>query len=174
MKRPTIQLNPRLIRDWLYAAVDTVSLLSFLLVTLFPAPALAFVDDVALPYFAMDTLIFSRSEDGRVLGVDSNGELVRGSVIPVRVSAYSSTVAQTDSTPLITASGTRVSRGTAAANFLPIGSRVRLGNHIYTIEDRMNARFNNVHVIDIWMEHTSDAKAFGVRNMALEVLSIPD
>lgn len=85
--------------------------------------------------------------------------------------AYSSEVGQTDSTPFTTASGTTVRRGVVAANFLPIGTKVRLpdlfGDEVFVVEDRMNARYDKR--IDIWMEETADAKNFGVQWTTVEV-----
>lgn len=89
------------------------------------------------------------------------------------ITAYSSTPDQTDSTPFITASGTHVRDGVLAANFLPIGTKVRMpelyGDKIFVVEDRMNARYN-VRA-DIWMETREEAKQFGLkRNVLVEVL----
>lgn len=93
------------------------------------------------------------------------------SAINVPVTAYSSEIEQTDSTPFITASGTRVHDGIVAANFLPIGTRVRFpdlyGEKIFIVEDRMNARYSE-HV-DIWMNETADAKNFGLRHTQVEI-----
>ena len=89
------------------------------------------------------------------------------------VTAYSSTVDQTDSTPFITASGTSVRWGVVAANFLPIGTKIRIpeifGDEVFFVEDRMNERYNRR--VDIWMHTRQDAKDFGVRNVIIEVLS---
>ncbi|TAK05051.1 hypothetical protein EPO33_03590 [Patescibacteria group bacterium] len=89
----------------------------------------------------------------------------------VPVTAYSSTPDQTDSTPFITASGTHVRDGVFAANFLPIGTRVKIpevyGDKIFIVEDRMNARYR-VHG-DIWMETREQAKKWGIKYVTLEV-----
>lgn len=89
----------------------------------------------------------------------------------VPVTAYSSTPDQTDSTPFITASGTHVRDGVFAANFLPIGTRVKIpevyGDKIFIVEDRMNARYR-VHG-DIWMETRQEAKTWGIKYVTLEV-----
>jgi 3D (Asp-Asp-Asp) domain-containing protein len=93
-------------------------------------------------------------------------------VIKLPVTAYSSTPDQTDGSPFITASGTSVRWGVVAANFLPIGTLVRLpdyyGDQIFVVEDRMNARYN-VH-LDIWMQTRQDARQWGVKYANLEVL----
>jgi 3D (Asp-Asp-Asp) domain-containing protein len=92
-------------------------------------------------------------------------------VIYITVTAYSSTVDQCDSTPFITASGTNVHDGTLAANFLKFGTKVRLpdysGDKIYTVEDRMNQRYE--YRADIWMETRVDAKQFGVQKLKMEI-----
>jgi 3D (Asp-Asp-Asp) domain-containing protein len=92
-------------------------------------------------------------------------------VIYVTVTAYSSTVDQCDSTPFITASGTRVHDGTLAANFLPFGTRVRLpdysGEKIFIVEDRMHPRFSQRS--DIWMETRETAKQFGIKRLKMEI-----
>ncbi len=89
----------------------------------------------------------------------------------VPATAYNSEIGQTDSTPFITASGTHVRPGVIAANFLPIGTRVKIpdlyGDQVFVVEDRMNARYHKR--VDIWMEHHADAIAFGVKNIAIEV-----
>ena len=66
----------------------------------------------------------------------------------IPVTAYSSTVDQTDSTPCITANGFDLcahdQEDVIAANFLPFGTKVRMpelfGDQIFTVQDRMNAR----------------------------------
>jgi 3D (Asp-Asp-Asp) domain-containing protein len=92
--------------------------------------------------------------------------------VRVPVTAYSSTPDQTDDTPFITASGTHVRWGIVAANFLPIGTRVRLPDHfgdqVFVVEDRMNARYDK-HM-DIWMETKTEARTWGIRRVTIEVL----
>jgi len=90
----------------------------------------------------------------------------------VVVTAYSSTHDQTDSTPFVTASGTYVSDGIVACNFLRFGDRVRFpelyGDKIFIVEDRMALK--NSHKIDIWFDTREDAKQFGVKVLKVEVL----
>jgi 3D (Asp-Asp-Asp) domain-containing protein len=89
----------------------------------------------------------------------------------VTVTAYSSDPWQTDDTPFITASGTHVRDGIIAANFLPIGTRVRLpdlyGDKIFIVEDRMNKRYH--YHADVWMSETIDAVNFGVEYTTIEI-----
>ena len=92
--------------------------------------------------------------------------------VPVIVTAYSSTPEQTDSTPFITASGTRVREGIVAANFLPIGTKIRLpdlyGNRVFVVEDRMHPR--KKWQVDIWFSTYQEAKNFGAKRTLIEVL----
>jgi 3D (Asp-Asp-Asp) domain-containing protein len=85
----------------------------------------------------------------------------------VEATAYSSTVAQCDSSPFVTASGTRVHFGTIAANFLPFGTNFKIpelyGDTIFTVEDRM-ASWNRV---DIWMPSYGEAISFGRRQIRI-------
>lgn len=90
----------------------------------------------------------------------------------VTVTAYSSDPRQTDHTPFTTAWQTPVRDGIVAANFLPLGALVRFpddfGDKIFVVEDRMNVRYQ--YRVDIWMPKASDAKAFGLQYLRLEVL----
>lgn len=91
--------------------------------------------------------------------------------IEVPITAYSSDVWQCDSTPFITASNTRVRDGVVAANFLPIGARVRLpelyGDKVFIVEDRMNTRYH--YHLDVWMSERTDAVNFGVQYTTVEI-----
>jgi len=89
------------------------------------------------------------------------------------VTAYSSTIDQTDSSPFTTANGETVRDGIVACNFLPFGTRVRFpdiyGDKIFSVEDRM-AKKNN-HKLDIWFPSRQDAKEFGVQRLKVEILN---
>ena len=58
-----------------------------------------------------------------------------------------------------------------AANFLPIGTKVKIpdyyGDQIFVVEDRMNQRY--YYRVDIWMEDITEARQFGVRNIDIEI-----
>ncbi len=91
----------------------------------------------------------------------------------IQVTAYNSEIGQTDGSPFEAARGHIVRDGMVAANFLPIGSKVRLpdefGDKIFTVLDRMNPRYSMR--ADIWMHSKTEAKQFGVRYLKLEVLA---
>ncbi|MDA1337376.1 MAG: hypothetical protein O3C23_01255 [bacterium] len=92
--------------------------------------------------------------------------------INVIVTAYSSTPEQTDSTPFITASGTYVRDGIVAANFLPIGTKIKLpdiyGDRIFVVEDRMHPR--KQWMVDVWFASYKEAKEFGAKTTYIQVL----
>lgn len=89
------------------------------------------------------------------------------------VTAYSSTSDQTDGTPYTTGWMTPVRDGAVAANFLPLGTRVRFpdyfGNKIFVVEDRMNVRYR--YRADVWMHTRAAAKQFGLKYLRLEILA---
>lgn len=92
-------------------------------------------------------------------------------ILNVEISAYTSRAEETDSTPFITASGTHVHDGTLATNMLKFGTKVRIpalyGEKIFTVEDRMNARYQN-HA-DVWVENVALARYIGRRHLTIEV-----
>ena len=183
---------------WLRAIVhDSIELLpiaAFLFITSTPSQSLAFVEYVEL---SQQPLLFERDQSlaqTAIIGIDAfpknrtAGELlndrvsripsapsqvVPGMAIRVMATAYSSTLDQTDGNPFITSSGTHVRRGTLAANFLPFGSKVRIGDFIYTVEDRLNARYNGRYIVDVWFPGRAEALQFGVRVVEMEIVSLP-
>ena len=91
----------------------------------------------------------------------------------VVLTAYSSTVEQTDSTPFITANGTYVRDGIVANNGLPFGTEIRIpelfGEKVFSVQDRMHWRKGGYH-FDIWFPTYEQAKNFGVKYAYVEVL----
>src|SRR3989338_314492 len=92
--------------------------------------------------------------------------------VSVIVTAYSSTTWQTDDSPFITASGTTVREGVVAANFLPIGTRIKLpdlyGDKIFVVEDRMHPR--QKYMLNIWFPSYSEALNFGAKYTKIQVI----
>ncbi|NNF06020.1 MAG: 3D domain-containing protein [Candidatus Eisenbacteria bacterium] len=97
--------------------------------------------------------------------------------IEVTVTAYSSTVDQTDDTPFITASNTRVRRGIIALSrdllreYTP-GAPFEFGDVVeipgvgnFFVEDTMNKRYTKR--ADIWFEHRADAYTWGRQNRSI-------
>ncbi|MFA6042709.1 MAG: hypothetical protein WCV85_05250 [Patescibacteria group bacterium] len=91
----------------------------------------------------------------------------------VVMTAYSSTVDQTDGDPFTTASGQKVRDGIIAMNGVPFGTKVRIpekfGNKVFVVQDRMNSRYGSARA-DIWMKTRHDAKQWGVKRVKVEIL----
>lgn len=85
------------------------------------------------------------------------------------VTAYTSSVDETDSTPFITASGTHTQPGTLACPAeYAFGTQVRIGDATYTCRDRMNAKYS--HRFDVWVQTKAEAKARGIQKLPIEIL----
>ncbi len=97
-------------------------------------------------------------------------------VIRLTVTAYSSTVDQTDSDPFTTASGSKVHDGTLAHNFLPFGTRVRFpdifGDKVFVVEDRLHPG-KGYYIADLWVPSRDEAKQWGARVLKMEILGVP-
>jgi 3D (Asp-Asp-Asp) domain-containing protein len=94
------------------------------------------------------------------------------SIIPMRITAYSSSPDETDNTPFITANGTIVHDGIVASNMLPFGTKIKIpslfGDKVFTIEDRMSPKY--YRTIDIWMPSKDAAVVFGLAYAKIVVL----
>ena len=96
-------------------------------------------------------------------------------ILDLYVTAYSSTLDQTDETPCIAASGYNLCQhdkeNVIACNFLPFGTKVVFSeldpDKIYTVVDRMHERFNSR--MDIWMQSRIRAKQFGLKYLKVEI-----
>ena len=109
-----------------------------------------------------------------LLQAKSPGKPEQVSKFLMYVTAYSSSEDETDSTPFITASGTRTRDGVVASNLFPIGTRLKIpelfGDKILVVEDRMHGRFTDR--IDVWMPSKWSALLFGKRQTAVEVVEL--
>lgn len=128
-----------------------------------------------------------RAAQIRAQGVQlAQTELARGSTrtgrsVIVRATAYNSTPGQTDATPFITATGTRVRSGVVALSrdllrSFPYGSRIMIEDlsgrynnlfrgRVFVVEDTMAAR--KTGSLDIWMSTRSQAIQFGARQVRI-------
>ncbi len=90
----------------------------------------------------------------------------------VWLTAYSSSIDETDDTPFITASGQHVRDGIVATNFLPFGTKIQIpkvfGDKIFVVEDRMHPRKKGI--VDIWMPSKQQALKFGSLKADIVVL----
>ena len=97
--------------------------------------------------------------------------------VKMTITAYSSNVEQTDSTPCTTASGLNVcernQEDIVATNFnwLPFGTQVKIpelyGEKVFIIHDRMNSRYTT-H-LDIWQQNYDKAIHFGAKHATVEI-----
>lgn len=106
----------------------------------------------------------------------------RARSIIARATAYNSLASQTDSTPHITATGTRTRPGVIALSrdllkVFPYGTRVHIQdltgkynfkNRIFIVEDTMNKRKRNS--VDIWMYSYRSAIQFGARKVRVTAI----
>lgn len=104
----------------------------------------------------------------------SNGhETTVMETIPVVVTAYSSSVWETDDTPYLTAASTQARDGIIASNLLPFGTKIKIpeyfGSKIFVVEDRMNARVSDF-AIDVWFPSHSQAEQFGVKYTYIDTI----
>lgn len=94
--------------------------------------------------------------------------------IKVIVTAYSSSIWETQGDPFITASGSRVRDGIVANNLLSFGTKIKLpeifGDKVFVVEDRMNSRKGHYHV-DIWFSSQEAALNFGAKLTEMEILT---
>ena len=92
----------------------------------------------------------------------------------VIVTAYSSSILETQGDPFITASGSQVRDGIVANNLLSFGTEIRLPeifeDKIFVVEDRMHWRKGYYHV-DIWFPSRQAALAFGSKLTEMEILT---
>ncbi|MBU0546110.1 3D domain-containing protein [Patescibacteria group bacterium] len=102
-----------------------------------------------------------------------SGEREPNKKITAVITAYTSTVDQCDDDPFIAASGKHVYDGMIAANFLPMGTHIKIpslyGDKIFTVDDRMNSRYGYGRM-DMWMDAPrSEAIKFGVKKVEIEI-----
>jgi 3D (Asp-Asp-Asp) domain-containing protein len=116
----------------------------------------------AIGYYCLPVLIASAG--GSDVSLTPTIEPNTVETLYLRVTAYSSSIDETDNTPFITATGDHVHDGIVATNLLPFETRVEIpalfGDKIFTVDDRMNAKM--AHNIDIWMPSKEQALRFGV------------
>ncbi len=120
--------------------------------------AVLFLSKVVIPGILFFALVYGSGDD------DVNSPEKTGIF-----SAYTASVLQTDSTPMITASNIMVRKGIAANNCLPFGTKIRVNNKIYEIQDRMNKRYGCDN-FDIFMTKYDHAVDFGRQTLLYEII----
>lgn len=131
----------------------------------------------AIFYIALCTSIFLGGYAGYdYLAERSKIVYVREEVEPphtyvsATVTAYTSSVDETDEDPFITASGATVRNGTLACpSKYEFGTIVEIDGVRYTCEDRMNKRYRHTERFDIWVQTKRDAFQWGKKQLFIKV-----
>jgi len=134
--------------------------------------ALTLVVDLGLPQFVVAEARASFVPENPGTALPVSPDRAPRKVVTTVVSVYSSTVDQTDDTPFLAASGP-VHDGMVAANWLPLGTQVRFpeiyGDKIFTVGDRMNAKYGYGRV-DIWRDAPrAELMQFGIKRLKMEI-----
>ncbi|GAA4016546.1 hypothetical protein GCM10022631_31180 [Deinococcus rubellus] len=144
--------------------------------TFTPLPLLPQLPDSFMTQRALQSALVTETGLGSEVAVGR----VAGASRTVRATAYNSEVGQTDASPFITATGTRVRPGVIALSrdllrVFPYGTRVTLrdsagllNGRVFIVEDTMNVRLANT--IDIWMGSRSQAIQWGARTVRITAL----
>ncbi len=101
---------------------------------------------------------------------------------PWKITAYCSCSKCCGKSDGIMASRKKVYRGAVALNWLPFGTKVKIGNETYTVEDRgAESHFGTyyhrrgpkkqIKHIDIWIPSHSEARKFGVKYLPVTILA---
>jgi len=127
----------------------------------------------SIPLSGREKLIILQGNTLSPLSTPLTSDFKVAQKINVIVTAYSSSVWETDNSPQVTASGEWVKEGIVANNLLPFGTKIKMpeiyGNKVFTVEDRMHWRKGYYHV-DIWLSSYSEARDFGSKRTYIEVL----
>ncbi len=124
------------------------------------APAIAILAVVAL----CGVLIWSHHPERRDVALRPDPSRIHADV-----TAYSSSPDETWGDPFITASGRPVGDGVVACpRRLDFGTKVRIGNRIYTCWDRLHPKYDDR--FDIWKSSKEEALQFGRRRVVVQIL----
>ena len=119
-------------------------------------------EEIAAPAEAAEHTIQEKEDEPKIEEEETQKKLGE-------FSAYSSEVGQTDNDPFTMANGKKVHSGAIANNCLAFGTAVEVyGMGIFTVEDRMNKRYDCSH-FDIWMDSTAKALKHGRKTITYSV-----
>lgn len=98
-------------------------------------------------------------------------ELPRLETFPAEVTAYTSSVDETDDTPFLTASGETTGPGTIACpSRFKFGTLIQIEKQIFKCNDRMHKRFRDTNHFDIWVESKDEARQWGRKTVEVSVI----
>ena len=91
-------------------------------------------------------------------------------VVTAQVSAYTSSKDETDVEPFITASGSKTGPGVLACpTRLEFGTKVEIDGKTYICLDRMNKRYRDKEVYDIWVPSKEVAYDWGRKTLEIKI-----
>lgn len=91
-------------------------------------------------------------------------------LVRAEISAYTSSIGETDDNPFETASGSTVHVGTLACpSKYKFGTEVEIAGKLYICEDRMNKRYRDKENFDVWTESKKQAFSIGRQELAVKV-----
>lgn len=94
-------------------------------------------------------------------------------VVLATITAYTSSVDETDDTPFITASGARTGEGTLACPpKYKFGTKVLINGKEYTCQDRMNRRYHDQERFDMWVETKAEAFNWGIKKLEIKINNV--
>ncbi len=92
-------------------------------------------------------------------------------LVQAEISAYTSSVDETDETPNVMADGTNTRRGAIACpSKYSFGTKVVIGNDTYFCADRMNRRYRDSEHFDIWVHDKKEAFDWGRRTLTIKII----
>lgn len=98
-------------------------------------------------------------------------ELPRLETITAEVTAYTSSVDETDDTPFLTASGETTAPGTIACpSRFKFGTMIQIEKRIFKCNDRMHKRFRDTNHFDIWVESKAEARQWGRKTVEVSII----
>lgn len=147
--------------------LQCIPILLFVSEMAYPAPALAFSNELATQDLVFQQTITTAPDLGAI-------PLRNGLLLQVLATAYTSQSNLTDASPFITATGETAHDGIIATNILPFHTKVIINSKVFTVEDRMNSRYDHTMSIDIWMPTFEEAQTFGVRQVYAKIESLPE
>jgi len=91
-------------------------------------------------------------------------------VVRAEVSAYTSSIDETNEDPFTTASGSTTRDGIVACpSRLEFGTKVEINGIEYTCEDRMNRRYRDKENYDIWVSEKEIAYEWGRQQLKIKI-----
>ncbi len=91
-------------------------------------------------------------------------------VVVAEVSAYTSSVDETDDTPHITASGSTTREGVLACpGRFKFGTKIEIDGKLYSCEDRMGKRYRDKMNFDVWMDSKEVAYQWGRKTLEIKI-----